>query len=91
MRACRACARPLHWAKHHRTGRPMPLNTDSVIPFSHGAFTLIGGIAYAGDEAIAVVAEVAAIDAESARRQLEDADWFTSHFSDCPGAERFRR
>jgi hypothetical protein len=101
MAECSDCGAPLIWARHLETGSRMPLNAAPVPdPSAPGTFLLITDAARPGSVRCAPLPlaatayvrthpEVALAEATAVLTEVGLA--YTSHFADCPGAERFRR
>jgi hypothetical protein len=93
---CRDCRAPLVWATHVETGSRMPLNTARVDPEVPGAFVLLrdGQRLHCApwEKAVEWAAKRFKVTPQRAAMVLmTDSSAHTSHFADCPGAERFRR
>lgn len=73
---CRTCGRPIVWAVT-RNGKDMPVNPEPVKD---------GNIKLTARPGMAPLADVLPVAKRFGRKDL-----VTSHFTNCPGADRWRR
>jgi hypothetical protein len=91
---CRACKKPMIWAKMP-SGRSNPLNVEEVAEFAKldgdKLAPLPGITAYNRVSGNGMPITYSNIDAAVLWAESEHVTFHTSHFSDCPERQKFKR
>lgn len=85
---CRSCRREVVFAEHATSGKLAPFEVDPA-----GVWTIENGVAiHVGTpDDVQEEQQLGLFDAPPAKREAPKVERYTSHFSTCPGAKKWRR